>query len=250
MRKTILSFRSFLLLVLIMITTNSCLSNEKILILIITGGHDFEEEAFFKMFKDFEGLEYQLAVQPLANNVYSSDSIDKYDALVFYDMVQDISEVQKKAFIAMLEKGKGLVFLHHSLASYQDWPEFFSIMGGKYLLEPIEKDGQIVAPASDYNHDMKIPVKVVDKNHPVTKGISNFVIHDETYGKTITISSIHPLLITNLPSNGKNIAWANFYKNSRIVYLQFGHDHFAFENANFSKLLKQSIEWVSEKNVK
>ncbi len=244
----ILSIRNFLFFMLIILTTNSCLSNEKKLILIITGGHDFEEEAFFKMFQAFEGIEYQLAVQPLANNVYSSDSISKYDALVFYDMIQDISEVQKKAYIAMLEKGKGLVFLHHSLASYQDWPEFVSIMGGKYLLEPIEKDGQIVAPASDYNHDMEIPVKVVDKDHPVTKGISDFVIHDETYGKTKTIPSIHPLLITHHPLNGENIAWTNFYKNSRIVYLQFGHDHFAFENPDFRKLLKQSIEWVSENN--
>ena len=246
MNKLFIFIRSFLLLLLIIQTTNSYSSNEKKLILIITGGHDFEEEAFFNMFQHFEGVEYQLAVQPLANNVYGSDSIDKYDALVFYDMVQDISEAQKKAFIAMLEKGKGIVFLHHSLASYQDWPEFFSIMGGKYLLKPIEKDGQVITPASDYNHDMEIPVKVVDNNHPVTKGISDFVIHDETYGNTITISSIHPLMITHHPSNGKNIAWANIYKKSRIVYLQFGHDHFAFENANFSKLLKQSIEWVSE----
>ncbi len=248
MNKWLISIRSFLLLLLLLIMTSSYSSNEKMLILIITGGHDFEEEAFLNMFQDFEGIEYQFAVQPLANNVYCSDSIDKYDALVFYDMVQDISESQKEAFITMLEKGKGLVFLHHSLVSYQDWPEFFSIMGGKYLLEPIEKDGQIVAPASDYHHDMEIPVKVVDKNHPITKGISDFVIHDETYGNTITISSIHPLMITHHPSNGKNIAWANSYKNSRIVYLQFGHDHFAFENTNFRKLLEQSIEWVSNNN--
>ncbi|MCD6597603.1 MAG: ThuA domain-containing protein, partial [Bacteroidales bacterium] len=201
MKKMILSIRNFLFFMLIILTTNSCLSNEKKLILIITGGHDFEEEAFLKMFQAFEGIEYQLAVQPLANNVYSSDSIGQYDALVFYDMVQDISEAQKKAFIGMLEEGKGLVFLHHSLTSYQNWPEFLSIMGGKYLLKPIENDGLIISPASDYNHDMEIPVKVVDKNHPVTKGISDFVIHDETYGKTKTISSIHPLLITHHPSN-------------------------------------------------
>ena len=246
MNKSLIFIRRILLLLLIMQTTNCYSSNEKKLILIITGGHDFEEEAFFKMFQAYDGIEYQLAVQPLANNVYSSDSIGQYDALVFYDMVQDISETQKKAFIAMLEKGKGLVFLHHSLVSYQDWPEFWSIIGGKYFLKPIEKNGQIIAPVSDYKHDVEIHVKVVDKNHPVTKGIRDFVIHDETYGNTKTISSIHPLLITHHPSNGENIAWANFYKNSRIIYLQFGHDHLAFENPDFRKLLEQSIEWVSD----
>lgn len=36
------------------------------------------------------------------------------------------------------------------------------------------------------------------------------------------------------------------YKNSRIVYLMLGHDHQAYENPVFRKLINNSINWVSQ----
>ena len=38
-------------------------------------------------------------------------------------------------------------------------------------------------PASTYKHDVDFKVHVEDPNHPVTHGIKDFAIHDETYGK-------------------------------------------------------------------
>ena len=103
-----------------MTLTCKCSENSKLQVLIITGGHEYEHEEFKDMLDSFSGVEYEEVVQPLANQIYLSDSIDKYDAIIYYDMVQEISKDQKSAFISMLQKKKGLVFLHHSLASYQD----------------------------------------------------------------------------------------------------------------------------------
>lgn len=207
-------------------------------VLIVTGGHDFEREAFFDIFRDMPEVEFQEVSQPQANQLYDSQLIDSFDVLLFYDMVQDIDEIQKAAFLNMLKEGKGMVFLHHSLVSYQEWDEFEQIIGGRYFLSGQDQD------SSTYRHDVEIPVKVIPDDHPVTTGLNDFTIHDEVYGNFKVLPRVHPLLSTTHPESGNIIGWTNTYGNSRIVYLQLGHDRYAYENPNYRRLLQQAIAWV------
>ena len=48
----------------------------------------------------------------------------------------------------------------------------------------------------------------------------------------------HPLLTTDEPESNKVIAWAKTYEGARVVYMQFGHDHFAYENPSFQQILR------------
>jgi type 1 glutamine amidotransferase len=211
--------------------------------MIVTGGHGFEREAFFSLFDSFDDMTYEEVVQPHANTLYASQEIDKYDVLVFYDMIQDISEEQKEAFKNLLNRGKGIVFLHHSLVSYQDWAEFEKIIGGRYYLKSDSLKNTDIIP-SNYKHDVIIPVEIEDTDHPITAGLSNFDIHDEVYGNYGVLPIVYPLLSTTHPESGDTIAWTNEYGKSRIVYIQLGHDHFAYENPSFRRLVYQAIKWV------
>ena len=56
-------------------------------------------------------------------------------------------------------------------------------------------DGKKYGP-SGATDDQDIPVTVVDKQHPITKGISDFMIHDETYHKYYTAPDVKVLLKT------------------------------------------------------
>lgn len=221
-------------------------SPDSLNILIITGGHKFERTPFFEMFDGFENLTYKELTHPGASDIYGSAEVDKYDALVFYDMVQEISIEQKADFVRLLENGKGLVFLHHALASYQDWPEFEKIMGGHYLLEPVRRGDRMV-PASNFEHDVDIPVSIVDKEHPITMGLQSFTIHDETYGDFIVHPDVQPLLATDHPKSGPVIGWTNRYGKSRIATIQLGHDHYAYEDINYRRILERAIQWVAGK---
>jgi len=231
----------FFLFILIAILLASCTNKPtKQNLLIITGGHDFERDAFFDVFDNMPGITYKEIIQPEANKIYASPQIDSFDVLLFYDMVEEISKEQKAAFIELLEKGKGIVFMHHALVSYQHWDEFEKIIGGHFY----RANDSLGIEESTYRHDVEIPVTVVDKNHPVTNGLSDFTIHDEVYGNLNVIPTIHPLLTTNHPESEKNITWTNHYSNSRIVYIQLGHDQNAYQDLNFRILVKQAIEWV------
>ncbi len=228
----------FFLVLLISLGVSS--ASQPIKILIITGGHDFERPEFFDMFKSMDGIEFTSVEHPTANSIYATPSLADYDVLVYYDMNQDISDDQKAAFLQMVEHGKGLVFLHHSLASYQLWEKYLRIQGGRYHLEPEDESKK-----STYRHDVDMNVSVLDAEHPVTRGISDFTIHDEVYGNFEVLPQVHPLLGTDHPESGAIIGWANDLGASKSIYLQLGHDRHAYANPNFQTLVKQAILWTA-----
>jgi hypothetical protein len=104
-------------------------------------------------------------------------------------------------------------------------------------------DGKEFA-ACTYIHNIRFTVNVANIKHPVTKGVKDFEIYDETYKGYYVAPDVVPLLTTTEPTSAPMIGWAHQYGMARVVTLQSGHDTPTFQNANFRKLLKQSIEWT------
>ncbi|MBA4408655.1 MAG: ThuA domain-containing protein [Bacteroidota bacterium] len=229
------------LLISILIFTYFPASAKKLNVLIVTGGHDFDRKSFFEMFDSFQEISYTELKHPEANLQLGTISLKTFDAVVFYDMPKTISEAEKESYHKLLNTGNGLVFLHHSLASYQQWDEFKTIIGGKYHEE------QNIPASSTYQHEVNFRVKITDPKHPVTKGVTDFEIFDEVYGNTEVLPEVMPLLFTDHPQSSKIIGWTHQKENSRIVYLQPGHDKNAWFNPNYQKLVRQAIAFVAAK---
>jgi type 1 glutamine amidotransferase len=220
---------------------------EKIRVLVVTGGHDFEQEPFFKLFKDNPEISYRAVAHPDAQALLTAKAAKDYDVLVFYDMHQEITDAAKADFLSRLKEGKGLVVLHHAIADYQAWPEFSKVIGGRYYLEKTVVEG-VEKPRSAYKHGMHFTIHVADPKHPVTRGVKDFEIHDETYNLFDVAKDCHVLLTTDEPESNKVIGWAKTYGKARVVYLQSGHDHFAYENPNYQQILRQAIAWTARRN--
>jgi len=217
----------------------------KIKVLIVTGGHGFAQEPFFRMFQDNPEITFAHAAHKQANaTAYERDDLLSYDVVVLYDMPKTISDSQKAKFLSLFEKGIGLVALHHSLVSYQPWPGYEQIIGGRYP----EQDGKsgAVTPQAGYEHDVDIPVVIVAKDHPITAGLKDFTIHDEIYWGFRVGPDVTPLISTPHPKSGKPLAWTRSQGRSRVVFIQLGHGPEAFENASYRQLLAQSIRWAAK----
>ena len=224
--------------------------SKQIRILVITGGHDYKKEQFNQMLAGLgDNITYQIAEFPAAFDMFLPENRSKYDVLVFYHMWQKITDEQAKAFADCIREGKPVVALHHSICAFDDWPEYFNIIGGKYFHKPTTVKGKEYAACS-YIHDLHFKVKVTDPKNPVTKGVKDFDIFDETYKGYYVEDGVTPLLTTDEPSSTPIIGWTKQYGKARVVTLQSGHDVATFENPNFRKLLKQSIEWVFNKGIK
>lgn len=237
------------LIVITLLITISC-SQQKTVpknkILVVTAGHEFES-SFYEIFDSFEDVQYDTISQPKFNKMIEGGIADQYDALVFYDMWQEINDIQKEAYVEILLKGKGVVFLHHSLVSYQHWDEFEKIVGGKYIEKEFYDDPNL--KGSTYAEGIDMDIKVVDKNHHVTRNVTDFSIHDEGYQNIKMSPGIHPLLSVSHPDCSPIIGWTNYYGNSSIVYLLLGHGSHAYENENYRKLIYNSINWVADEKL-
>lgn len=221
---------------------------KKIKVLIVTGGHGFKHKPFYDVFNAIPSIAYDSVVQPQANALVASPEVNKYDVLVFYDLVDSISVAQQEAYIRLLKKGASMIFLHHALVSYQNWPEFLQIVGGQYHTHPVVVNGDTLK--ANYDHDVTIPVKVEDKKHPVTRGISNFEVVDEVYSDVEILPHVKPLLSTTHPKSMHYLAWVNHYGNSDVICIQLGHGPSCYTNPNFRRLIQQAIEWSAKQSVR
>ena len=231
-------------------------TGEKIRVLVVTGGHAFEQGPFYKIFEDNPDITFRKVDHPNpkdpakpADPVYAlfkPEAAKQYDVIVLYDMWQPITDEAKADFVSLLKAGKGLVALHHSIASFQQWAEYAKIVGGTYYLADREVSG-VKKLRCTYQHGVEIALHVATPDHPVTQGVTDFMIHDETYHGYDVEPDVKVLLTTEDPLSTKQICWAHTYGASRVVYLQSGHDHLAYENPNYRRLLDQAIRWTASK---
>lgn len=81
------------------------------------------------------------------------------------------------------------------------------------------------------------------------QGITDFEMVDEVYeGDDPDMVPGLEVLMTSLGSrNMESVAWTKMHKKSKVFCFQPGHDHVAFENENFRKIIYQAIQWLAEK---
>jgi len=226
----------------------SCNTEKDIKVLLITGGHDYDKDGFNELLAKLP-ITYDHVEHPDAYAMLEPEKVAPYDVVLLYDMPKETTSSTDRLFYRLGEAGKGIVVLHHAFCSYDFWPNYSKIIGGRYFRHGWRKNG-IDQPASTYTHDVTFNVKVEDPNHPVTEGVKDFQITDETYGLIDIQPTVYPLLSTTEPSSAPLVGWTNIYLNSRVVTLTLGHDKNAWENPSFIKILSQAIKWTADKEEK
>ncbi len=254
-------------------------------VLLVTKGHPFDKAAFFGIFDDMEGVEYTHVEQPAAQALFNPEEAHAYDAFVFYDMpgirfhpdrAPDFAEPGerfKRHFTQLLDEGKGMVFLHHAIAGWPAWPEYAETLGGRFLYLPGRLRG-VERQDSGYRHGVTHRIETID-THPVTEGVpESFEITDELYLFEVFEEDVTPILRSNYAFDAANfysakravadqklydndgwshpggsalIGWTREVGASRIVYLQCGDDPVAYGNEHFQRLIRNAINWVSDR---
>ncbi|MDW8352889.1 MAG: ThuA domain-containing protein [Bryobacterales bacterium] len=206
-------------------------------VLVVTGGHDYDT-SFYTLFEGYPDLAWDHA--PSNREAYRRDLRPRYDVLVLYDMPQEIGETERQHLRDFAESGKGIVVLHHAIASYNSW-EWYSkeLVGGKYLLQP-----EAGRPGSTYKHDEEIFVYPVAR-HPVVSDVGRMHLWDETYKGLWISPEVKVLLRTDHPLSDGPVAWISPYPKSRVVYIQLGHDRLAHIHPGYRKLVKNAIDWAA-----
>ena len=98
-------------------------------------------------------------------------------------------------------------------------------------------------------------VKIVDTDHPITKGLKDFELKDELYYKIQMQPGVdREALATIDHDNGTwPVAWTRTYGKGRVFHTPLGHRSFGpgkddpiATNPNLGKLVLQGVDWVAE----
>jgi type 1 glutamine amidotransferase len=252
-------------------------------VLVVTGGHPFEQEPFLDVFRSLEGIRWEHVPHPAALDCFRVGRAGEWDAIVCYDMPGiEFRQPQLPRYapppagyaaglLDMLAAGQGIVFLHHAMTAWPAWAGWPQIVGGRWQYRPGVVAGALF-PASGYTREVAHRISVLDPGHPVCAGLDGgFPIVDELYLNPVLTEIIHPVLATDYPAEPgaffsgelamRNqmysregwshppgaglVGWVKTAGRSPVAYLQPGHGPAAYANAGYRRLVANAIGWVA-----
>ncbi len=171
--------------------------------------------------------------------IFESSSLNDYDVVVlnygFWNEPEPSDEA-KAGLLNYVKSGKGLVSLHFSCSSFQDWDEYAVLLGRVWT-------------KGTGGHGPRGPFTVNIKNteHPITKGLSDFEIDDELYAKLSGDAEIEVIASAFSDWSGKvePIVFVKPYGKGRVVHNVLGHDTRARENESYQTLLIRGVEFAA-----
>lgn len=251
-------------------------------LLVITGGHPFEEGPFAELLAALSDWEITRLAHPEGGAADAAAGLAGADAVLFYDMagytfgegtvaMHPPPPAFRDALAARFAAGKGAVALHHAIAGWAKWPAWHDWLGGGFLYQPSEWHGRHW-PDSGYRHDVAYTARVV-ADHPVTRGLpATFPVTDELYLCPIDETAFTPLIRAegfaftpdnfysaanavagtmfsregwDHPPGSDCIAWESRTCPARLVYLQFGDGPATYANRHVRQMLRQALDYVS-----
>jgi type 1 glutamine amidotransferase len=165
---------------------------------------------------------------------------DRWDVVLFYNMNMNDPQPDGPDFVpcwrtmidTIGENGNGVFLLHHSLLSWpqdQTWSNLVGIADRRF----------------GYYPDQDAAIGVAAPDHPITRGLGDFTIHDETYTMEDPGGDSEVLLTTEHSPSMSSIAWTRNHKNSKVFCLQLGHDDQAWSNPAFRTIVDRGIKWLA-----
>jgi type 1 glutamine amidotransferase len=179
------------------------------------------------------------------------------DVLVIYKGDAGYVSLEDRATLDQyLRRGGGIISLHDALCA-DDTEYFANIVGGA------KRHGQV-----NYTLEANVPYTIVDKEHPIMKGMEDFKITDEafflmTWSKTPEIHVLATAVMDGTPSAGthkgevvpqmwtyeKSLAPAPSGSPYRAFVWMQGHNYSNFALPNVQQMLLRAIAWTGKRPI-
>jgi putative membrane-bound dehydrogenase-like protein len=160
------------------------------------------------------------------------ETLARYDALIVYANIDAIAPAQEKALLDYVDGGGGFVPIHCASFCFQNSPATIALVGAQFLRHGTGE----------------FDTKVVDPDHPITKGLEPFRTWDETYVHTKHNPTGRRVLQTRAEGSGEEPwTWVRTQGQGRVFYTAYGHDERTWQNPGFHDLIERGIRWAAHK---
>ncbi len=211
-------------------------------VLLVTGvdypGHPWRETAplLAKLIAQDTRLTVAVAEDP---HLLDSTAVGAYDVVLLHFMNWEVpapGEAARGNLRGFVQNGGGLVLSHFACGAWQDWPEFRNLAGRVW-------DPKMRA------HDPRGPfaVRIADRDHPITRGMTDFETDDELYTCLAGDRPVHVLAASKSKVDGQNYptAFVFEYAKGRVFHSPLGHDAKAYEARGVGELFRRGCAWAA-----
>jgi len=210
-------------------------------ILLVSGqdfpGHHWRKTGpvMEKLIVEDERMEVTICESPGA---VALKHLDYYDTVFihFKNYEKDLAatDVMKTSLMSYVKNGGGMCMSHFACGAFMEWPDFVEISGRIW---------------SGGGHDKRQPftVKVVDRKHPVTKGLGDsFETDDELYWCLTGDTKVHLLCEAMSEAKKANQPQALVLNpgKGRTFLSTLGHDVRAYDAKEVKQLYRQGAAWA------
>ena len=230
------------------------MTDRKLKVAVITGGHGFDVQGFHHLFRCLSGIDayiqhlYDFASIPASigltegSDFHPDKARRSYDVILFYCMLEgaplddDIPwyhGAPQAALNELRHSKQGIFVLHHAFLNYPKSSEWDDIVG---------IDNRSI---QQWHFGQKLEVQIANPQHPITEGLEAFECVDESYIMPEPGDDSEILLTVDHPNSMRRIAWSRQYGESRVFCLQLGHDKLVWSNPTFQALIERGIRWCA-----
>lgn len=195
--------------------------------------------------EDLQNKEFYFDIVCTAKDILTPEFISNYPVIVnckggaisaansdpwFED---GVTEVGIKEFADYVKAGGGFLSVHAGNTVGLETREYVDFVGNNFAGHPPRCEVQVT----------------VEKEHPVTEGVTDFVIRDEHYALCDLAEDIDVFLKASSEKGGTQIAgYTRELGEGRICVLTPGHTLGVWQDENFRKLLFNAIRWAMRKD--
>ncbi len=221
--------------------------------LLLSGAniHDWERSTPFvaKLMEGTGRFEVTVTTDP-STALEDADRLAGYDLLLTEYLGPEWSGAAKANFEHAVATGTGLVILHSANNAFPGWVEYEKMVGLLW------REG------SNHGDFHQFLVRIVDHDHPITRGLADFMQWDELYHNLIHMHGVPYHVLASAYSSpdqhgtGRDepMMLVTQYGDGRVFHMVLGHvatvypegdTMAAFENPPFQKALLRGAEWAA-----
>ena len=165
-----------------------------------------------------------------------AENIKNYDAVLFYCTGLNFTDpAQEKGLCDFVRNGGGYAGIHSASDSFKGSDPYWELLGGRFA----------------GHGGGKYTVHIFDKEHPITKGLEDFEIQDETYCHNYHRNAcVRCLVRMDRGKERQCMGWVQHYGKGRVFYTGLGHGKSAWTNPGFQRLVVRGLYWAAGREPK
>ena len=232
----------------------------KIETLLLSGAnnHDWSRSSpFCKELLEGSGKFAVTLTEDPSSTLEDADALKKF-GLIFSDYNgPDWSDAAKANFVDAVRGGTGLVILHAADNAFPGWAEY------ETMVALLWREG------TGHGSYHEFEVRIVDRDHPITRGLEDFRLWDELYHKLVHMHDAPCRVLATAwsdPETGgtgsdEPMMTVQQYGEGRVYHHVMGHvwpgdpneskgcSMATFENEDFQRTLLRGCEWAATGDV-